>query len=56
MGEGRGEGGGGVEWRSVTLQDVHADQLGALWSAAELVLQEVASLKEKKTTQKTKRL
>lgn len=35
-------GGGGV-----TLQDVHADQLGAIRSTAELVLQEVASLQEK---------
>lgn len=29
---------------AATLQDVHADQLGTLGSAAELVLQEVARL------------
>lgn len=34
------------EWRRATLQDVHADQLGALWAAAEFVLQEVASLRK----------
>lgn len=36
--------------RGITLQDVHADQLGTLGSAAEFVLQEVPSLSKKQKT------
>ena len=37
-----------VNWRvSSTLQDVHPDQLCSLWTTADLVLQEILSLKRK---------
>lgn len=39
----------GKQWRDTTLQNVHPDQLGSLWTTADLVFQEILRLERRKS-------